>query len=96
MCVYLKISVTYIYQCHIFTCWFSENRVGVQKCQIISPPHFRQSHQPDSVCRDPNSRHLDKCCTAGLGTSTIWSLCCSTNSTFKQLDVLPKIIKRGI
>ena len=26
-----------------------------------------------------NSRHVDKCCTAGLGTSKIWSLCCCTS-----------------
>ena len=25
-----------------------------------------------------NSRHVDKCCTVGLGTSRIWSLCCCT------------------
>ena len=25
-----------------------------------------------------NSRQVDKCCTAGLGTSKIWSLCCCT------------------
>ena len=25
-----------------------------------------------------NYRHVDKCCTAGLGTSKFWSLCCCT------------------
>ena len=25
-----------------------------------------------------NSRDVDKCCTAGLGTAKIWSLCCCT------------------
>ena len=25
-----------------------------------------------------NSRHVDKCCTAGLDTAKIWSLCCCT------------------
>ena len=24
----------------IYTCWFSKNWVGVQKCQILSPPQF--------------------------------------------------------
>ena len=45
-------------------------------------PHFRQCHQPDSVgyleIPENNSRHVDKCCTAGLCTSKIWSLCCCT------------------
>ena len=26
-----------------------------------------------------NPKHVDKCCTEGLGTLKIWSLCCCTN-----------------
>ena len=26
-----------------------------------------------------NFRYVDKCCTAGLGTSKIWSFCCCAN-----------------
>ena len=56
---------------HILANIFSKNRVGVQKCQILSPPPFPAMHQPDSVSRDSweLSRHVDKCCTAGLGNS---------------------------
>ena len=33
--------------------YFSEHsRVGVQKCEFSTRPHFRQYYQPDSVSRD--------------------------------------------
>ena len=44
-----------------------------------------------------NSRHVDKCCTAGLGTAKIWSLCCCTiitlvaKITFVSADVILKV-----
>ena len=56
---------------HILANIFSKNRVGVQKCQILSPPPFPAISSTRFCIETPgnNSRHVDKCCTAGLGIS---------------------------
>ena len=63
----------------IYTCWFSKNWVGVVSNSQLAPISGNVINQilyleiPNS-----NSRHVDKCCTAGLDTSKIWFLCCCT------------------
>ena len=57
---------------HILANIFSKNRVGVQKCQIISPPPISGNVINQILYLETpgnNSRHVDKCCTAGLGNS---------------------------
>ena len=55
---------------------FSKNRVGVHKCQILSPPISDNVISEILYLENPgnNSRHVDKCFTAGLGSSLniIW------------------------
>ena len=56
---------------HILAKIFSKNRVGVQKCQILSAPPISGNVINQILYLETpgnNSRHVDKCCTAGLGT----------------------------